>query len=291
MKCWLNGDIVNLEDARISPFDRGFLLGDGVYETVQFFNRTGVGMELHVQRLERSMEASEIRGFEASEMVAISEELLDAIPSRDGIVYLQVTRGVQIPRRHLPQPGIRPTVFAYALPTPPLAEFRGPGSAACITREDDRWLRCAIKSTSLLANVLGQIECESHRATEAILHRSGFITEGTMTNVFLIKGDELATPPIGELPSILAGVTRHLILECAEEAGLTPRVREIGVDEAVNADEVMITSSRRLIDGVTSIDGASMGDGAVGPATRRVFEALRRRIADECGVRLAAVHA
>ncbi|MFO0829348.1 MAG: aminotransferase class IV [Phycisphaerales bacterium] len=290
-KVWLNGSLVDERAATISVFDRGFLFGDGVYELVRFFRcasncphrRIGDGMDLHVARLERSLRLAEIRGFAAVELPRICDAVLDANDLDDAAVYVQITRGAGPTRSHVPQAPLTPTVLATATPCEPIERFAEPASVRAITREDLRWSLCQIKTISLMGNILALLDADRHGATEAILHRGGVVSEGAYTNVFAAIGDTLVTPPVDAEPPILHGVTRAQILATAEAAGLAPTVRPLHLDELQRADEVLITSSRRLVSAVVELDGVVVGDGTPGRAARALFEAMRRRIAHLCG--------
>jgi len=285
---WLNGEILGAEAARISPFDRGFLFGDGVYEAVLCFNRVGVGMDLHVRRLERSLSLALIEGFDAARLPEICERLLEFEELRDGMVYFQVTRGCESPRRHVPASRLEPTVFAYATPVPPLASMAAPQPRACATAFDERWARCSIKSTSLIANVIAAVCGAAHGAEEVILHRDGFVTEGTMSTVLAVVGGRIVTPPLTS-PEILPGVTRQMLLDLPLDAvdPLPIDVGPLSLSELRSASEVMIASSRRLIDAVVRLDGRDVGDGGVGPVASRLFTRLREQVALTCA---AALH-
>lgn len=277
MRVWLNGKIMEEADARISPFERGFLYGDGVYEGIRFFNRIGVGMDLHIERLRKSLDAAKITGFDADDLRGICETLLDDAGIRDGTVYVQISRGVQIPRYHLPPEEITPTVFAYATAAPGLEELGQPVERSCITVEDQRWKRCEIKCISLMANVLAIMEAGAQEADEPIFQREGLIGEGAMTNVFLATEGSLITPPVDSDPSILHGVTRALVLQIAPEVVAKVEVRPVTVDELRAADEVMITSSRRLLDSVVRVDGKAIGNG--NPIATRLLEKMKEHLA------------
>jgi D-alanine transaminase len=285
---WLNGEVLRAEDAHISPFDRGFLFGDGVYEAVLCFNRIGVGMDLHVRRLQRSLSLAMIEGFDATLLPAICARLLEIEALPDGMVYFQVTRGCESPRRHVPTSRLEPTVFAYAAPVPPLASMAGPQPRACATAFDERWARCSIKSTSLIANVIAALRGAAHGAEEVILHRDGFVTEGTMSTVLAVIDGRVVTPPLTP-PEILPGVTRQMLLDLPlDPADAIPiDVRPVSLSELRSASEVMIASSRRLIDAVVRLDGRSVGDGGIGPVASRLFARLREHVSLACA---AALH-
>ena len=208
----LNGVLVPQEEARVSVLDRGFLFGDGVYELVRVFSGVPLAMEEHVQRLQRSLEATGISGFQASRYHAIVEELLRANRLEDACVYLQVTRGQGPVREHLPTAGTRPTVLAMATPCPGVEALRAPQESRAILHPDERWLRCEIKALTLLPNVMAMISAGREDAEEAILHRDGCITEGTSSNVLVVLDGCLATPPIAPTHSNKVKFTKHVCL-------------------------------------------------------------------------------
>lgn len=292
---WLNDRLVDEGSASISIFDRGFLFGDGIYELVRYVRaapetgarRYGVGLDLHVARLHRSLGLARISGFDAARLPAICEAVLDANDLCDAAVYLQVTRGVGSSRSHVPNVEVAPTVLAIASPAEPLERLREPSTVRAITMEDPRWRLCQIKTISLMGNILSLLEADRRGASEAILHRDGLVGEGAYTNVFVAKGGRLATPPVDDDPPILHGVTRSDILATGERLGVPIAVRSIRLDELATADEILITSSRRLISAVVDLDGQPVADGAIGPLARTLFLALREEIARRAGLRSA----
>ncbi len=295
---FLNDRLVPLHGASVSVFDRGFLFGDGVYELVRYFDGVGVGMDLHAQRLAMSLELARIRGFDAARLPAIGTELLAANGLADASVYLQVTRGAGSTRAHLPSPEMRPTVFAFATAAPPLSSLTGPEPVRACVLPDERWLRCEIKTISLMGNVLAAMDAAADGADEAILHRDGVVSEGSSTNVFLWTRERLVTPAAGSTPAILRGVSRLQLIDAAREEGLEVEERSVTVDELRAADEIFITSSRRLLSSVVELDGVAVGRGAgrrggtaaplapggsalrdrVGPMATRLFDLLRPRL-------------
>jgi D-alanine transaminase len=284
MQVWLNGRILPAHEATLSPFDRGFLFGDGVYELVRFFNGVGVGIDAHVARLERSLGLTRIGGFDAASFPALCSELLAANELRDAAVYLQVTRGVQLPRAHMPAPGLAPTVFAYASPCGSIDELATLHAGTAITRPDPRWSRCEIKTTSLLGNILALLDAQDARADEVLLTRHGLVGEGAYSNVFALIAGTLVTTPVDDDPPILHGVTRWQLLEEAQRAGIPTAVRPMTLDELAAASEVFIAASRRLVTPILSVDGSPVGTGRIGPVTQRAFALLAARIRRECGL-------
>jgi D-alanine transaminase len=180
-----------------------------------------------------------------------------------------VTRGVGTSRRHVPEPGITPTVLAMTMPLPRPEPAVLEAGIAAITTPDLRWARCDIKATTLLANILAQREAAAADAREAILVRHGEALEGSASNIFLVQNGCLITPPKG--PQLLPGITRDLVLELAATAGIPSSERPIPVAELVGADELWITSSTREIMPVTRLDGHPIGTGRAGPMWRQLL--------------------
>ena len=284
MKIHLNGHLVDERDAHISVLDRGFLFGDGVYELLRYFDGQGVGVEAHARRLARSLELARIRGFDSSRLGALCDELLEANGLRDAVVYLQVTRGAGRVRAHVPTEPLVPTVVAMASPAEPIAALTAPQEVAAVTAEDMRWRLCEIKTLSLMGNILHLLDADAQGASEALLHRDGFVGEGAYSNMALVRGGVLVTTPIAEEPPILHGTARADLLAAARHAGIPAEVRRIALTELADADELMITSSRRLVSAVTRLDGRPVRDGRAGPVTRALFARMRDDIA-------AAMHA
>ncbi|MFM7132989.1 MAG: aminotransferase class IV [Planctomycetota bacterium] len=279
MKIHLNGSLVDEADARISVFDRGFLFGDGVYELVRYFDGVGVGIDAHASRLARSLALARIEGFDAGRLDAIAREALAANALVDGVVYLQVTRGAGATRAHVPTAPLMPTVVAIATAAEPLSALRAPQEIAAITAPDMRWKLCEIKTISLMGNILHLLSADAQGAQEAILHRDGLVGEGAYSNVAAVLDGALVTSPIDDGPPILHGTARLDLLAAAREIGLPVEIRAMTLDELRRADELMITSSRRLVSAVTRLDGAPVGSGRTGGATARLFESMRGAIA------------
>jgi D-alanine transaminase len=275
LKIYLNGSILDQRDAHVSVLDRGFLFGDGVYELLRYFDGHGVGLDAHARRLARSLDLARIRGFDAAELGAIARALLEANGLRDAVVYMQVTRGAGSVRAHVPTEPLVPTVFAMATPAEPITALVAPQEVAAITAEDMRWRLCEIKTLSLMGNILHLLDADAQGANEAILVRDGLVGEGAYSNVALVRRGTLVTTPIAEEPPILHGTARADLLAAARHAGIPAEVRRVRADELAEADEVMITSSRRFVSAVTRLDGRVVRDGSAGPLTRRLFAQMR----------------
>jgi D-alanine transaminase len=269
---YLNGEYLPLAAARISPFDRGFLFADGVYEVVPVHRGRPFLLRAHLDRLARSLAAIRLANPHTHEQWArIVGELAARARAPEQLVYVQVTRGAEVGRNHPFPSGVAATVFGFTAPYPaPSSELRAQGIAA-VTREDIRWARCDIKSIALLANVLLRQEAGDAGGSEAILLREGWLTEGSSSTVFVIKGDRLMTPPND--PRILPGTTREAILELA---GMPAQeIRPVSAQELAAADEVWIASAGRGVLPVTRLDGRPVGAGRPGLHWQSTYAALQ----------------
>lgn len=266
--CYLDGRFLPLEQARIHPLDRGFIFGDGVYEVIPAYGGRFLRLDAHLERLARSLAAVRIANpHPPAQWRAMLDELCARAGPHDQSVYLQVTRGVA-PRDHA-FPDAPPTVFALSRPLAPPEPAALSGGLAAVLHDDFRWQRCDIKSTALQGAVLLRQAALDAGADEALLVRDGHVTEGAATNVFAVLDGTLVTPPVG--PWLLAGVTRALVLELAEAAGLAVAERPLPVDEVRTASELWLSSSTKGVLSVTRLDGLQLGDGLPGVAWRRVY--------------------
>lgn len=277
----LNGQLVDASEARVSPFDRGFLFGDALYEGLRAFGGRIVAPELHASRLGEGMAEARIEGFDPEGLESLALELLGANGLGDAFVYVQVSRGAPDPARtpamqlraRTPR-GMRPTVFAYCAPAPSLAECaRGPAEKACALRPDRRWLRGHVKATSLLGGLISAYEADEAGAGDAIFVRDGFATESVSANLLVVKDGVVATPPVAN-GWILDGVTRRLLLE----ADGAIEERDVRAEELRAADEALLVGTLTMVTSVTSVDGRPVGGGGVGPHARRLLAALVERI-------------
>lgn len=274
---YLDGEFAPLEDIRISPLDRGFLFADGVYEVVPVYGGRLFRRDAHLERLVRSLEAVRIEDPLGH---AGWCELLDALVAHNGggdqAVYFQVTRGAA-PRDHAFPVSATPTVFAM---TQLRSGAAGAAPLEAVTRPDIRWGRCDIKSVALLPNVLMRQEAVDASAAEAIFIRDGSVTEGTATNVFVVDEQRVHTPPRG--PRILGGITRELLIELMNGAGIECREAEISRDALGAAAEIWVSSSTKEVAPVVRLDGQAVGSGSPGPVWERVhglFRQYKQRLA------------
>lgn len=266
---FLNGRFVAIEEAYVPVLDRGFIFGDGVYELVPVYSRAPFRLGEHLARLECSLAATRIRNpYSRREWEDIIRQLVAKQPWEDQAVYFQVTRGVA-KRDHAFPPDAAPTVFMMAGPlvNPPREQVERGADAVSAT--DYRWLRCDIKSISLIGNVLLRQLSADSGAVETILFRDGRLTEASASNVFIVKGGVIQGPPKSNL--ILPGITYDVVTELARGAGLPLEIREIAQAEVRDADELWITSSSKEVLAIVRLDGRPVGDGRPGPVFRRMY--------------------
>jgi len=266
---FLNGKFMPIEEARVPVLDRGFIFGDGVYELVPVYSRVPFRLDEHLARLERSLAAVRIRNpYSRAEWRDIILQLVAKQAFEDQGVYFQVTRGVA-KRDHAFPRDAAPTVFLMSNPlTCPPRELVESGAAA-VTAVDDRWLRCDIKSISLIGNCLLRQVSADAGATETILFRDGRLTEASASNVFVVKRGVILSPPKSNL--ILPGITYDVIAELAQGAGLPFEFRAVAEAEVRGADELWVTSSSKEVLAIVSLDGRPVGGGKPGPMFRRMY--------------------
>ncbi|WP_349410645.1 D-amino-acid transaminase [Pseudalkalibacillus sp. SCS-8] len=267
--------LMEQKELHIGMEDRGYQFGDGIYEVIRIYNGCFFGMDEHLTRLERSARELQMSLPYAKDLLKKRLEDLAAVNNvKDGQVYLQVTRGVAERTHHFPDhaDGV---LIAYTKEAPRPYQKMADGIGV-ITTEDIRWLRCDIKSLNLLGNVLSKQKAKDAGCDEAILIRDGIVTEGSSSNVFIVKEGELVTHPADNL--ILNGITRNVLFKIAEESQLNVVEKKFGMDDLLNADEVMITSTTMEITPVVTIDGKPVQDGKPGPITKRLQEKFNLRI-------------
>ncbi|WP_374326149.1 D-amino acid aminotransferase [Azonexus sp.] len=269
---YLNGQFLPLAQAGVSPLDRGFLYGDGVYEVIPVYSRRPFRIAEHLARLQATLAGIHLDNpLPLAEWQGIVERLVEHAPWDDQSIYLQVTRGADDKRDHaFPPKSVPATVFAFASPlVTPSAAVRAAGVAA-ITVADQRWARCDLKVISLLANVLARQQAVEQGCAEALLIRDGYVKEGAASNVFVVKNGLLLAPPKTQL--MLPGITYDVILELAEQHLQPLEVREIAEAELRAADEVWMTSSTKEVLAITTLDGEPVGDGRPGPVGERMWQ-------------------
>tara|TARA_Y100000385_G_scaffold145519_1_gene151123 strand:+ start:117 stop:974 length:858 start_codon:yes stop_codon:yes gene_type:complete len=265
---YLNGDFIPLTEARISPMDRGFLFGDGVYEVIPSYRGQLVALDYHLERLRNSLAGIHLAITQSNEqLVALLKELCRQNGSGDQGVYLQITRGVTGKRQHAFSAQSTPTVFAYPFPIASPSDG-SPADATCftaVTRADKRWARCDIKSTALLGNVLHMMEAVDDGAQEVLLfNEQDELTEAAACNVFIVSAGKVLTPALDH--QILPGVTRRLCLDLlAAHTNWSVEIRPVTRAEVCSAEEIWLSSSTKELAPVTQIDGQPVGSGRPGP--------------------------
>ena len=268
---YVDGAFLPLAEARVSPMDRGFLFGDGAYEVIPVYSRRAFRLDEHVARLGNTLAAMRLANpHGADEWKAIILEIVARNPWDDQSVYLQVTRGADTRRNHaFPGPEVKPTVFLMSEPlVTPSAEQLASGIAA-VSAADIRWLRCDLKTVSMLANCLLRQHAIDHGCMETVLFRDSFLTEGAASSIFVCKDGVLLVPPKSHL--MLPGVTYDVVLELARSHGMKHEVREVLEAEVRSADELWMTSSTKEVLPITSLDGRAVGDGKPGPMGRQMY--------------------
>ena len=272
MTIYFNGSFMPIEQAKVPVLDRGFIFGDGVYEVIPVYSRRAFRLREHLARLQHSLDGIQLPNpHTVDEWVAILTGLIARNAPQDQYLYLHITRGVA-PRDHaFPNPPVAPTVFAMSNPLahPPAALLQS--GVACITAQDNRWLRCDIKAIALLPNVLLRQSAVAAGCAEAILIRDdSFLTEGAASNIFVVRDGVLLAPPKDHL--MLPGITYDVLLELAAANGIPHQVRRILKKELFGADELLLTSSTREVLAVTTLDGKAIGDGRPGAMFARLYE-------------------
>ena len=279
--CDLDGELLPLNQAKVSVLDRGFVFGDGIYEVLPVYGRRLFRFEEHMARLERSLAKIRIEPpLGRDEWLARVRRLVEALAERgvqDQLVYIQVTRGVAL-RDHVMPVGVAPTVFMMSNPMkPPTAEQRHRG-VACVTARDFRWERGDIKSISLLGNVLARQISADRGAVETIMFRDGFLTEAAASNVWMVHEGALLGSPKSE--HVLEGIRYELLRELCEEEGIAFNLRPIAEAEVMTADELLLSSATKEVLPVTQLDGEPVGHGALrgkpGPVYARLHQAYQR---------------
>jgi D-alanine transaminase len=277
---YVNGRYLPFRRAAVHIEDRGYQFADGVYEVVAVAGGRLVDEALHLARLARSLAELRIPAPMAEPGLRhVLREVVRRNRVRDGLVYLQVTRG-SAPREHaFPRP-TRPALVVSARngegPPPALRE----AGCAVVTMPDIRWRRCDIKTTALVANVLAKQGAREAGAYEALLvDGDGAVTEGSSTNAWIVTAEgTLVTRPADH--SVLDGVTRRVVLALARAEGLAVEERPFSAAEARNAAEAFLTSTTSFVLPVVAIDGAPVGKGSPGPVTRRLMARYRAHVAD-----------
>lgn len=270
-QAWLNGVYIAAEEAKISPFDRGFLFADGVYEVTAVYGGQLIDLERHLDRLERSLRELKFGTMpDRKELKEVHRRLVAANGVEEGYVYLQVTRGACGARDFVAPAEPRLTIFLFAEKRALIDTPSARSGSRIVTLPDIRWARRDIKSVGLLAQALAKTEAKARGADDAwLVAPDGFVTEGASSNAWIVTKDgEIITRALSN--AILAGVTRHALFDALGQQGRRIVERNFSVEEARAAAEAFTTAATGLVTPVVEIDGVKLGAGKPGPVTREV---------------------
>lgn len=274
-KIYFNGNIINREDAKIDIEDRGYQFADGVYEVVAFYQGEPFTLNEHMERLVFSASEIDIEIPPAETLIKEAKNYINETDyaDRNAKLYVQVSRGVAS-RSHAYPDDMEPIIIMKAGPLNPNPEKYFEEGVKIITLPDERWTRCYIKSIALLPNILAKKKAKKAGAYEAVMTRDGFITEGSSSNIFIVEGDTIITPPATNY--ILNGITRQTVIhKLAPELGYKVNEESIPYYTLLNSNQVFLTGTTTEIMPVIKIDDKIVGDGNVGLETREIFEAFR----------------
>ena len=271
---YLNGEYLPENEAKVSIFDRGFLMADGVYEVTSVLDGKLVDFDGHAVRLERSLTELGMKNpISKEDLLAVHRELVSLNDVVGGGVYLQITRGAPADRDFVfPDPETTPcTVVLFTQSKPGVTESAASKNGIkVISIADERWGRRDIKTVQLLYPSMGKMMAKAAGCDDAWLVEDGQVTEGTSNNAYIVKGNRIITRALSN--DILHGITRAAVLRFAKEAQMEVEERNFTIEEAQGADEAFITSATMFVNGVVEIDGAMIGDGTPGNVSKRLRE-------------------
>ena len=268
--CFLNDKYLDIQEAKISPLDRGFLFGDAIYEVIIAVNKKPFELDAHLTRLKKNISSLK---YSLSDQFDLEETILEVISRNkflNQVIYVQISRGTDIVRDHIPSNDLTPTIFisSHELKT----DFSTSTGEKAILLEDFRWRKSQIKATSLLANVIYRSEAKHQEVFETILFENGFITEGAVSNVFCCIDNKILTPPLTE--NILPGVTRKVILELIQDTSFEYEETKITVDSFLSAEEIWVTNSTKGVIPIIELDGKKIGSGLPGEKYLQISKAF-----------------
>ncbi len=279
---YVNGSYRPQAVAAVNIEDRGYQFGDGVYEVVHLYGGRFIDEDLHLDRLERSLGQIEIpMPLSRPALRFVLAEVARRNRVTEGLLYMQVTRGVARRDHPFPVPAPKPALVVTARRLPPFPTDIGRWAVTAITRPDERWARCDIKSVNLLPNVLAKQAARRAGAAEAILiDEGGMVTEGASTSVWIVDREgTLKTRPLGH--EILPGCTRLALMALLGQEGMNWHEGPISKVELDEASEIFLTSASSFVKPVVRLDGAKVGEGEVGPVTRRLFALFAHHVKGE----------
>ena len=267
---YLNGSFIPIEDARISVLDRGFIFGDGVYEVIPVYSHIPFRLAEHLRRLQESLDGIQLKNPHTDiEWKELLEQIVASNEGEDQSLYLHITRGVA-PRNHAFPKEVVPTIFIMSSPLVAVSKELIVTGVSAITANDNRWSRCDIKAISLLPNVLLRQMASDSNAIETLLLRDGFLSEGSASNIFIVKNKILLVPPKSNL--MLPGITYDVVLELAVKYQMPYEIREISENDLRSSDEILLTSSTKEIMSITLLDGKKVGSGNPGEVFAQLYQ-------------------
>jgi D-alanine transaminase len=277
----LNGEMIQRSEAKIDIEDRGYQFGDGVYEVIRVYNGALFTLDEHLTRFKKSSDNIKISlPFSENRIKGMLEALVEKNKLHNGIIYMQITRGTA-PRNHaFPAEEVTPTLVAYTKVIERPVDFLHSGVKTILT-EDVRWLRCDIKSLNLLGNLLAKQKATVEGCYEAIQHRGEDITEGSTSNIFIVKNGVVITHESNNL--ILKGITKDVVLQVCEKHGLPVEERTFKLKDLEQADESFLTSTTAEVMPIIEINGKKVNNGEPGPITRKLQEWFEIEIGKQCG--------
>ena len=271
---YVNGDYLPETEAKVSIFDRGFLMADGVYEVTSVLGGKLIDFDGHAKRLERSLSELDMQKPAAfDDLLEIHRELVRLNGIEDGMIYLQITRGAPGDRDFVfPDPETtKPSLVLFTQNKPGLADSPAAKTGIkVISIEDQRWARRDIKTVQLLYPSMAKMAAKAAGKDDAWMVEDGFVTEGSSNNAYIVKGNTIITRHLGN--EILHGITRAAVLRFAREAQMQVEERSFSIDEAKAADEAFITSASTFVMPVVEIDETAIGTGKPGPVASRLRE-------------------
>ena len=267
---YLNGSFIPIEDARISVLDRGFIFGDGVYEVIPVYSYMPFRLAEHLCRLQKSLDGIQLKNPHTNiEWKELLEQIIASNDGEDQSIYLHITRGVA-PRNHAFPKEVVPTIFIMSSPLEAASKELIVTGVSAITANDNRWSRCDIKAISLLPNVLLRQMASDSDAIETLLLRDGFLSEGSASNIFIVKNKILLVPPKSNL--MLPGITYDVVLELAVKYQIPYEIREVSENDLRFSDEILLTSSTKEIMPITLLDGKKVGSGKPGEVFAQLYQ-------------------
>tara|TARA_B100000035_G_scaffold312749_1_gene324917 strand:- start:267 stop:1100 length:834 start_codon:yes stop_codon:yes gene_type:complete len=272
--CFLNDKYIDIKDAKISPLDRGFLFGDAIYEVIIAIDKKPFELNAHISRLKKNISTLK---YSLKDQINLKEIILEVISRNkflNQVIYVQISRGTDLIRDHIPRNDLSPTLFvsSHELKT----DFSISSGEKAILLEDFRWRKSQIKATSLLANVIYKSEANQKGVFEAILFDNGFVTEGSVSNVFCCIENKIITPPLTE--NILPGVTRKVIIELLQETSIEYEETKIPIDSFPLAKEIWVTNSTKGVIPIIELDGKKIGSGLPGEKYLQISKAFLNKL-------------